>query len=105
MRPRHPAFRKFLIEVCSHYPTRIVILSERSESKDLSSFLLNSFLFFQFRTLLRSLHQERFVTAFPSVPSALFAKSMGGGGYCTTSSTLTYILPSSVCSKSFVSHS
>src|SRR5215469_11112625 len=43
--------------------------------------LPNAFIFILFRTLLRSLHQERLVTPFPSTASALFAKNMGGGGY------------------------
>src|SRR5215470_12340621 len=80
---------------------RIVILSERSESKDLSSFPLdlpspcrcamvqnpqkepctsNPFPLIRLRTLLRSLHQERSTSHFQSMASSLFHKTWGVGG-------------------------
>jgi hypothetical protein len=74
----------------------------------------NWFPFIHFRTLCAP---RRFATPFPSITSALFSMQRRGWGYVhrtgvkvilelpAPSSSPPYILPSSVCSKSFVSHS
>jgi hypothetical protein len=76
--------------------------------------LSNVFLFIHLRTLCTP---WRFATPFPSTTSALFSMQWGGGGYThrtvvkvilellAPSSSLPYILPSSVGAKSCVSHS
>src|SRR5690242_6589384 len=59
----------------------------------------NAFIFSQFRTLFRN---GGLTTPFPSITSALFSSQRGGRG---SASILPYVLPSYVCSKSFVCHS
>src|SRR5215472_9685066 len=62
----------------------------------------NAFLFIRFRTLL---HDGALPTHLESIACALFASQRRGGGWRRTTSSLSYILPSYVCSKSLVSHS
>src|SRR5215472_5625131 len=61
-----------------------------------------SFLFAKFRTLLHSRISQQL--SFQSFPHSLH-KAPRGGGYHGATSSLPYILPSSVCANSFASHS
>ena len=95
MRPRRSAYSALSLPI-----RRMPSLS--SPATRHSSLATIPILFIHFRTLL---HNERPLSAFPSIVSALFTKNTGGGGYPWATFGLPYILPSSVSSDPFVSHS
>src|SRR5215471_12908236 len=80
MRPLHSVLQDSLREVYSRKP----------------------FPFMNFRTRLRSQNSQPL--SFLSFAHSLH-KTPGGGGYHAATSSLPYILPSSVCANSFASHS